>query len=293
MSKEAALSALQATIPAVAGATTTLAGSPGLQPAPSEPTQELESTRFNHLMKKESELQRQRETFKKEQESFAKEREKMQSIQQKLQQFDEMKVKDPVAALKLAGFSETDLFNFIAASEDNSTPEERAAKAAQAEIQKFTDGQAKKEADIQARQEQEVLGTFRKNITEQITSDKDRYEYCNYHGALAEDLIYSTVEAVLKDSEEIISVEEAADMVESYYEEQDKSMSTIKKRQPKPVEQAKVDEPLKAQVSARPPSKTLSSRTSATVASTTITRKETSSEKKERLIQKLLNSGKS
>lgn len=295
MSKESATAMLNASIPApTEGAT--LGGNPGLQPVPEAPKQEaLESTRFAHLAKKEVELQKQRESFKKEQESLTQEREKMKAIHKKLQDFDEMKLKDPVAALKLAGFTETDLFNFIAAAEDNSTPEQKATKAAQAEINKFKEEQSKKEQEAQTKRNTEVLDSFRKDIQKQIASDKDKYEYCNYNGPLAEELIYETVAAVLEESKEVISVQEAAEMVESYYEEQDKAMSNLKKRKPKEPETViqPQDEPLRAQVSPRPstPSKTLSSKTTASVAST-VTRKETHAEKRQRLIETLGNLGK-
>lgn len=257
----------------------------------------MESTRFAHLAKKEAELVKQRAEFKKEQETLTSEREKMKEIHQKLQQFEDMRVKDPVAALKLAGFSETDLFNFIAQAEDKSTPEEKAVRAAQAEIKKFQDEQAKKEKDAEEKRNAEAIDKFRKDISGHVASDKDKYEYCNYNGPLAEELIYETVAAVLEDSKELISVQEAAEMVESFYEEQDKAMATLKKRQPKveatPAPEAK-EEPLKSQVAARPttPSKTLSSKTTATVGSTTIPRKETPQEKRDCLIQKLGSLGK-
>ena len=303
MSKEAAMSALQATIPTQ---TSTPGGSPGLQPDPAAaggtPTKaEMDSTRFAHIAKKEAELVKQRDTFKKEHETFLQEKEKMREIQKQLNDFNETKAKDPVAAMKLLGFSETDLFNFLAAQEDNIPPEERAAKAAQSEIQKFRDEQAAKEQEAINKRNDSVVSQFKQDISKTVLSDKDKYEYCNYNGPLAEELIYETVAQVyeldLKTNPDAlpITAQEAADMVESYYEEEDKAMSILKKRQPKPSEEVK--EPVKADPTPaanayKQPPKTLSSKTAATVAST-ITRKETHAEKRARLANKLANLGKS
>jgi len=303
MGNAEALAALKATIPAAQP--TTSATAPVVQTpeaaaaAPTEPTKsaDLESTRFAHLAKKEAELQRQREAFKREQTQFMSERQKNQAIQDQLNQFNTMKVKDPVAALKLIGFSEKDLFNFIAAQEDKRTPEEKARAAAQDEIKKFTDSQAADLAKQQEEKNREVLGNFRQSIKATIASDKDKYEFCNFHGPLAEDLIYETTKAVLIEdlkadpNAKPISLQEAADMVEQFYEEQDKEMNTLKKRQGKPVEpQAPVkEEPLKPQVSPRPsaPRPTLSNKTGATVASTiSKPANETPDQKKARLIGK-------
>ena len=261
-------------------------------PTPDATPAQLESTRFSHLAKKEAELQKQRESFKAEQTQFMTERQKFNEIQKQLNTFNETKAKDPVAALKLLGFNEKDLFNFIAAQEDNSTPEERAAKAAQNEIQKFRDEQAKIANDAQSQRNTEALTQFRTNIKSTISMDPDKYEYCAYNGPMAEELVYETMAAIVKDEGVVIPVEEVVEMVEQYYEEQDKEMNSLKKRQPKPQEMPAKEEPLKPQVSPRPnQARALSSKVGATVASTVSKPlNETSDQKKARLINKYLGS---
>ena len=303
MSKESALASAIATPPPPAPPTpeapvetTTTVGSPGLQETKAPET--LESSRFNQLAKKESEIVKQREQLKKDREAYEAEKEKLRDVNEKLKRFEELKVKDPIAALKEAGFTETDLYNFLSAAEDKSTPAEQAAKAAQAEIKKFQDAEAKKVSEAQAAQNKQVIEKFKTDITKTVGADKDKYEYCNFYGAVAEELIYDTVERVLKDSGELISVEEAAQMVETYYEEGDKAMMTaVKKRQAKEAAQAeeKKDEPLKAEVVPgqpnKPSTKTLTNKLAATVTST-IPKSETRDEKKARLADKLRNLGK-
>ena len=246
----------------------------------------LDSTRFAQLAKKEQELQKQREALRAEQDGFKSEREKFTEIRQKLEQFEEMKVKDPVAALKLAGFSEKDLYKFIAAQEDNSTPEEKAIKATQSEIAKFKEEQEKIRLEAETKRNEEVIKSFKEDITKTIKDNADKFEFCSYNGPAAEELIYDTVAQVLQDSGEVITPNEAAEMVEAYYEEQYKLMSNLKKIKPK-EEPKPESKPETSQ-----PSKTLSSKVAATAASTVVTKRESPSEKKARLINKLANLGK-
>jgi len=291
MSKESAL-AMTATIPSGEG-------SPSLV-APVVTTEEpqLESTRFSHLAKKEAALQKDREAYKKDQAEIASEKEKLKSVQTQINDFLAMKDKDPVAAIKLLGFSETDLFNFIAAQEDNSTPEERAAKAAQAEIKKFTDAQEAEKSSAQKERDARAIADFKKGIGDTMTANAEAFEYCNYKGPEAIELALETVTEVLTEELKVnpeaqpISAKDALEMVEKYYEQEDQGMNSLKKRQPKEplVEQPKKEEPLKPQVSPRPLAKpTLSNKTGATIASTVAAPKnETREQKRDRLIGKYL-----
>ena len=299
MSKESAMNMLNgvATIPSEQP--TTSATAPVVQaPQTSGELKELDSTRFKHLADKESQLQRDREAFKKEREMFEKERTPLVEAHKRVTEFDSLKAKDKMAALKYAGFSDTDIFEIMAnVSPDNQTPEEKAAKAAQDVISKFQTDEAKKASDAQAKLNQDTLTTFRNDINKFISSDPDKYELCAYNGEVARELVEETVVAILNDTKELIDISEAVGMVEQYYEDQYKSMSNLKRFKAKtevPPVPAK-EEPLKPQVSprpSRPASPTLSTKTVATIASTTVPKHETRSEKRNRLIEKLGQLGK-
>lgn len=248
---------------------------------------EIESTRFAHLTKKETELQKQREEYKKEREALTAEKTKLTEVQKQLEAYEKAKTTDPVAALKLLGFSEKDVQAYMDALANPGTPEEKARKAVQDELQRFKDEQAKQEASVTEKRNAEAIASFKKDIGSVVASDKDKYEFCNYYGALAEELIYETVSAVLQESGDLIPASEAADMVEQYYEEQAKAMKALKKLQAK---EEVAEEKLVAKIpeaTKSAPAKTLTAKTTATTASTTITKKETSSEKRERLIKML------
>lgn len=289
MSKESALSMLSGSI---AQPSPTPAPTDPVAPEPVSATEASPDVRMDHLFKKESQLVKEREALKAEQATHAKEKETLKSIQTKIQQFEDMRVSDPVAALQGLGFSETDIFNFLSKAEEaKADPVTQAQKAAAAEIQKFRDEQAKLQADTKALQTERVLTQFKSDITAQVKSDPDKYEWLNFHGPLAEELIYDTVAEVLNDSGEVISVQEAAERVEAYYEEQDKRAAALKKRAgASKVVSAPADPIVSVRTEApnayRAPSRTLSNKVAPSVAST-VTKVETRDQKRERLMDQL------
>lgn len=258
------------------------------------PATDINSTRFAHLAKKESEFVKRQEIYKKEKADFEAEKQKYLSSHDRITKFDELKSKNAREALQFAGFTDTDIINIFADMEDKSTPEERATKAAALEIQKFKDEQTKVQQDEASKKNASVIKKFRNDISTAIETNKDKFEYCNFYGPIAQELIYETVASVLQTDKELISIEEAAQMVESHYEEQDKAMSNLNKRKPKDeaIQEAKDKiEALKPEMPGSSRPKTLSNRTAASVASAKTAIKETPSQKRERLIERLRNGG--
>src|SRR5580658_1141547 len=111
MSREAALN--------MAGVTQTQAPTATTQAgvASTEVTETVDSRRLALFAKKEAQMQREREAFQKTQEEFKKQREQVDVVQKRAKEFDDLRDKDPIAALKLLGFSEADIFNFMAQGE--------------------------------------------------------------------------------------------------------------------------------------------------------------------------------
>lgn len=256
-------------------------------------TTELESTKFTALAKREQALVKEREALKREKDALESERARVKEVLTPFEQFKVLKEKDPVEALKNLGFSETDIVNFLAAEKKEPTMEEKAAAAAKGEIENFRKEQAEKESKVQAEKNIQLIKSFENQITNTITKEADKFEYCNFYGKIAEAQIMETVQQVLIDTGDLISAKEAAQMVEDMYEAEDKAMSErIKKRKPLVPEPVQVipDAPLKPSVAGVPPKpKSLTNAATATVA-TTVNRKETSEQKRARL-EEALRSG--
>ena len=272
-------------------------------PVPDEKKAEnsqLESTRFAHLAKKESELVKRQEEIKRQREEFLKDKEQVDLIKTKATEFESLKEKDPIAALKMLGFTETQLFNYL--SEQNLSPEQKAEKAAMSKIQEFEDRQKKAQeeqvrlqAEAEAKRDQEAISSFKQTINQQIQKEKDKYEYVAFHGPVAEELVFNTIEEIFTKENKVVPLHEALQLVEDYYEGLDKEMTEkVQKRKPKEEAVAeakeKLTEALRPEVNPMP-QKTLSNKATATSASQ-IPRPETRDQKRQRLIQQLGSLGK-
>lgn len=253
---------------------------------PEQSTKALESPRIAMLMKKEAELVRQREEFKKQQELFGKDSDSLKAKSSEYDKFMEAQGRSKAEAMRMLGWTQEDIVNAMAEMEDKTPPEERARRAAQDEIAKFRQEEAKRQAEAKAVKDKSLIDNFRADIGKQVTADPVKYEYINHYGPVAEELIYNTVEETLRDSGELITIQEAADMVEAYYDGEAEKLLAKNKLKAKLQAQVPVETKPKAE---HKPSPTLSSKTIATTASTTVYKKETPSEKRERLIAKLAN----
>ena len=200
----------------------------------------LTSTRFAHLSKKEAALVREREAFKQERESFKREQEEIGKYKQAwtmVNEIAELQKVDEIAAMKKAGFSDTAVMNFLAQNQENVSPEEKALKIAKGEIEKFKteqqkqfDEQNKRQAEAQKLNEDRTIMKFKNDIKSHIATASEKYEYCAHYGEAAQELVYETISSILADSNEMISIDEASQLVEDFYEEQDKAMNSLKKR---------------------------------------------------------------
>jgi hypothetical protein len=211
--------------PAVAAATT--------------PPKDLDSSRFARLAKQEAENVKQRELIKAERAAVQADRDKLRPVWEQYENYQKTKATDPVAALKLMGFSETDIINYMAANDKpEPTAEEKAAlaasKATEAALKAFTDNQAKLAQDTQTAKDTQIIQGYRSAIAKGIESDKEKFKYANHYGPAAEALAYEFALAVVAESKgtDVVSAAEAVQMVEDYYREQDESMSKL--RAPKP-----------------------------------------------------------
>ncbi len=255
----------------------------------------IDSDRFARIAAREEKFKKEREEFKLEQQRIYEEKEKLKSVQQKITEYEELKKTDPIAALKYLGYSEADLFNYMAGKEEP-TPEQKyadaAAKAADEKIKTWEQQQADKAAKELAERDDQAIKGYKASIGGTIQKETEKYEYCAHYGPIAEELVYDTVLKIIKEDPELAphqAMVEALELVENFYEQEDKAMSSLKKRQPKveaPKEEVKPAQPARSRtvqtpvpVKSAPP---LTNRAAPTAASIK-TGKETPSQKRERL----------
>lgn len=280
------------------------------QTATQEAPKSLDSERFAALARKEAEFVKKQQAWQKEREDILAQKAKADEILKKGQLYDETFKKNKIEALKLLGYSETDIFNILADLQPKEqTPEEKAALAAEqaaaAKIKEFEEAQAKKLKEDEERRDSSLIQSFKSDMSKIIETNKEKYEYCAYYGESAVDLAYRTVLQIVQDSngEDVPSAQEAIEMIEELYEEQDKAMSAIKKRQPKTETPAEAAAPAqeRSRVVTTPPgstppkpvitkTRTLSNAGTATVAGALSRAAETKDQKRARL-EEVLRSG--
>lgn len=249
----------------------------------------VDSARFAAIAKKEQRaVHRELELKKKELELQAKEKELTAKLTP-FQEFELQRAKDPVAALRGLGFSETDIFNWLAQSEKKElTPEEKAEAAAQKKIDEFKKEQADKETQTKTRAEQETIARFKTRLKGFLEVNKEKYEHCAYQGVIAETEAYFLTEQIAKDTGKLPSIDEVYTALEQFYDDEHQARLKLKKYQPKVepevIQQPKKDEPVPRGT------KTITNAATATIAST-VKRVETREQKRERLINQIRQAG--
>lgn len=301
MSKESALAAATGSQVQAQPTLPTQTTPPQAQSNPStQEAQPAPSDRFAQLSAKEIKLQKEREQVKAELAAINADKTKLAEYKKTIDEFEELKKTDKIAALKKIGFTEEDIFNFMAGKEDPKppTPEEIAAKAAEEATQKLRDEMKAESEKLAKERDERNIKAFKDGIGETITKEADKYEYLNHYGPIAQEIVYETILGYMKEDPELTpldAMKEALEAVENYYEEEFTSMMNLKKIQAKikpqaPVAETKVEPARKTVVQSKPEAPKPPPRPSPTPQATPI--KETPQQKRERLENALRNMGK-
>ena len=214
---------------------------------PSQDEQEdLFTKRFAALTKREKKL--------------VEERAKMKELENRVKEYEGIKEQGVAKALEAFGFSIDDVINY-ALGEDAEAfkepvdPNEQLRK----EFEEYKQSIEQKEQDaIKARQEAEqkqidqAITNHKDAIAETISKNSEKYELIASQGQ--QELVWEVTEAHFNETGEILSIEDAADKVESYLEAEVQKLLKLKKFGKKEVE---VEQPVKD--TKVPESKTLTS----------------------------------
>lgn len=211
-------------------------GIPRVAPTPSEALQQavkpkveapkpIGSDRFAALAKKERAIQKQLAEIK--------------AKEAGVKAFETLKATastNPLEALKALGLSYEQITQFLL-NGSKPTPELEVSQVRQ-DLEKLKSEQlAREEAvKVQAKQAaereyQETLADFNGEVKSYVQSNKDTYELTNmYQG---EEIVIATIEQHFAATKKIMSIKEASDLVEAYFEEQVRAAQQTKKFQVK------------------------------------------------------------
>ncbi len=206
------------------------------------------SAKFAALAKKERNLRFSQMQYKTKETALA-ERERKIAEREALWE-TEFKEK-PLEAIKRRGYSYEDLTK--AALNDGKFDPETEVKGVKSEIEKFRQEQADKdkraqEAALKQQEdaEKETVEAFKLNIGKHIEANKDKYELVALYDA--SELVYSTVEEHFERTKaagtpKILTIDEAAQLVESYLESEIERTATGSKKFQAKYQAAKAADP--------------------------------------------------
>lgn len=170
--------------------------------------------------------------------------------QQEVQKFRDAQAKaklDPISYLQAAGLSYEEITNFVLNGQKPSA--EMMIDATRKELEDFKAQQVKEKQQEQLRQQkmqeaqvQEVLNQFQENVSEFVTTNKDKYELVHLYEAAP--TVVTTVEEFYKRTGKIMSIEEATQLTEDFLREEAmkvRNTSVFKSMMPQ-VEEAKANQ---------------------------------------------------
>lgn len=192
------------------------------------------ASRFAALTKKEKKL--------------VQERAKIKEYESKLKEYESIKEGGVAKALESFGFTIDDVINYALGSDSESVkepvdPNQQLREEFEAYKKSIEDKEAEK---IKARQEaeekqiQQAITTHKDSIAEYVSQNADTYELISSQGQ--EDLIWEVTEAHFNETGEILSIENAANMVENHLEKEVEKLLKLKKFNKQPVNEEKVED---------------------------------------------------
>lgn len=203
----------------------------------SAPKDEVTASRLAIIAKREAAFQKQQEDFKREREEWtSKEKAEADAYRKRGKEFDDLFAKDKRAALKMIGLSDTDIINIMAGEEVTAeTPEAAARRIAQEESQKLRDELAAEKESIKKEHNAFLIQRLKTDIESTIKTQADKYEYTAFEGAEGELQVYAFIEEDLKLNKDtpdykMLTVEQALDLAEEYYEDRDKALEAASKK---------------------------------------------------------------
>lgn len=200
-----------------APSTETVEAKPEAKEAPKEADPKIAS-RFAALSKKEKSIREAEHALK--------------VHQHKIQIFDESQAlakSDPLALLEKIGVTFDDLANHVLDKEFGPKHETEAQKLAKIEERLSSYEQQREKERVSAEQAtiNRQITNFKGQIDSHLKANPDNYELISLNGAEHE--VYNVIEANFLETKQMLTIEEAAKMVEEYFYQQAKRLTQAKK----------------------------------------------------------------
>lgn len=200
------------------------APAPAPEPAPEKPR----ADRFALLARKEQDLLRKQQAVKQQQQILAQQAEQLRAFEQAKKQA----LLNPLDALKHLGLTYEQITEFVL-NDNKPTPNAEVMSVRQ-ELEEFKRAQREEQEklleqtrEMQTREQQAIIESFREEVGEYVSQHAETYELTNLYGGA--NLVSDVIEEHFKQSGKLLTIPEAAKLVEEHYEELARKAQQTKK----------------------------------------------------------------
>jgi DNA-binding transcriptional MerR regulator len=200
------------------------APAPAPEPAPEKPR----ADRFALLARKEQDLLRKQQAVRQQQAQLARQAEELRAFEQAKKQA----LLNPLDALKHLGLSYEQITEFVL-NDNKPTPNAEVMSVRQ-ELEEFKRAQREEQEklleqtrEMQTREQQAIIESFREEVGEYVSQHVETYELTNLYGGA--NLVSDVIEEHFKQSGKLLTIPEAAKLVEEHYEDLARKAQQTKK----------------------------------------------------------------
>ena len=200
------------------------APAPAPEPAPEKPR----ADRFALLARKEQDLLRKQQAVKQQQQILAQQAEQLRAFEQAKKQA----LLNPLDALKQLGLTYEQITEFVL-NDNKPTPNAEVMSVRQ-ELEEFKRSQREEQQklleeqrEMQTQEQQAIIETFREEVGEYVSQHVETYELTNLYGGA--NIVSDVIEEHFKQSGKLLTIPEAAKLVEEHYEELARKAQQTKK----------------------------------------------------------------
>lgn len=200
------------------------APAPAPEPAPEKPR----ADRFALLARKEQDLLRKQQAVRQQQAQLARQAEELRAFEQAKKQA----LLNPLDALKQLGLTYEQITEFVL-NDNKPTPNAEVMSVRQ-ELEEFKRAQREEQEklleqqrEMQTREQQAIIESFREEVGEYVSQHAETYELTNLYGGA--NLVSDVIEEHFKQSGKLLTIPEAAKLVEEHYEDLARKAQQTKK----------------------------------------------------------------
>jgi len=200
------------------------APAPAPEPAPEKPR----ADRFALLARKEQDLLRKQQAVRQQQAQLARQAEELRAFEQAKKQA----LLNPLDAIKQLGLTYEQITEFVL-NDNKPTPNAEVMSVRQ-ELEEFKRAQREEQEklleqtrEMQTREQQAIIESFREEVGEYVSQHVETYELTNLYGGA--NLVSDVIEEHFKQSGKLLTIPEAAKLVEEHYEDLARKAQQTKK----------------------------------------------------------------